>query len=90
MKYAIVAMGFVNGTPCPHRGQFLKSFDHEAHNGQGFGEFTKSLARAKRFDSSEQAFTFWKQQSVCHPLRPDGAPNRPLTALSIFLEPVDD
>jgi hypothetical protein len=88
MKYVIVALEFANGTPCPHAGQYLKSFDHEAHNGQGRGIFTKSLAKAKQFDSQEDIFAFWKQQANCRPLRPDGQPNRPMTALSITIEPV--
>jgi hypothetical protein len=86
----MVAVGFRNGVPCPHAGQFLKSFDHEAHNGQGDGVFTKKLERAKRFDSREELFAFWQKQSTVRPLRPDGEPNRPLTALTVTLEPVED
>jgi hypothetical protein len=90
MKYVIIAVGFENGTHCPHAGQFLKSFDHDAHDGQGFGVFTKSLARAKRFDTREELFAFWQQQSTVRPLRPDGKPNRPLTALTVTTEPVEE
>jgi hypothetical protein len=90
MKYVMIALGFANGTPCPHAGQYLKSFDHEAYNGQGFGMFTKALARAKRFDSREDVFAFWSKQSERHPLRSDGKPNKPLTALSVNVEPVNE
>jgi hypothetical protein len=90
MKYVIIALGFENGTPCPHAGEYLKSFDHEVYDGQGLGVFTKSLARAKRFDTHEDVFAFWNMQSASRPLRPDGKPNKPLTALSVKIEPVDE
>ena len=84
----IRAMGFANGRHCPHVGQWLLSFDFNAHNGQGFGVFTKNPAKAMRFDDAKAAFAFWRTQSVVKPLRPDGKPNRPLTALTIEIENV--
>jgi hypothetical protein len=85
----MVAVEFANGVPCPHAGQYLKSFDHDTDDGLGFGVFTKSKKRAKVFDSHEQLFEFWKKQSTTRPLRPDGEPNRPLTALTVTIEPID-
>lgn len=82
----IRAEGFVNGASCPHRGQYLKSFDFDAYGGQGFGEFTKDRAQAKVFKDAGEAMTFWKTVSKVKPRRPDGKPNRPLTALTVALE----
>lgn len=82
----IRAAGFANGTPCPHEGQFLKSFDHEAHRGQGEGDFTANAAEAMKFKGTTEAFEFWRRQSKTRKLRPDGKPNRPLTSLSIMIE----
>lgn len=86
MRYVIRAIAFANGEPCPHAGQWLSHFDVDAYNGQGWCEFTDNIRKAKRFDTFEAAMTFWKQQSKVQPLRPDGRPNRPLTALTAVIE----
>ena len=86
--YVIRAMGFANGVHCPHLNEYLVSFDHEAHDGRGFGTFSPRLSRAMVFDTRVEAMQFWQKQSTTMPLRPDGEPNRPLTALSISVEPL--
>jgi hypothetical protein len=85
--YVIRAEGFANGEHCPHAGEYVESFDHEAHGGQGYGEFTPHLACAMQFATTGEAIEFWRRVPKVRPLRPDGKPNRPLTALSVtFLE----
>jgi hypothetical protein len=84
--YIILAHGFANGVPCPHTGQWLESFDHDAFDGQGYGTFTPKEIDAKRFESISAAMQFWNTQSSVRPLRPDGKPNKPLTALTISVE----
>jgi hypothetical protein len=86
MKYVICAIAFANGAPCPHAGQWLAHFDHDAFGGQGWGEFTDKINHAKRFDTFEEAMAFWNKQSTVMPLRPDGRPNKPLTALTATIE----
>jgi hypothetical protein len=88
IRYLMKAVEFADGTPCPHAGQFLRDFDFEYHDGLGFGHFTHLRRRAKKFDSKEQLFEFWKQQPKCRPLRSDGEPNRPLTCLTVTIEPL--
>ena len=83
MPLAIRALGFANGTKCPIAGQYLKSFDFEADNGLGFGVFTDRIEEAMLFPDLVAASTFWKTQSKVRPRRPDGKPNRPLTATTI-------
>lgn len=90
MKYLMVAVEFANGTPCPHAGHYLKKFDHEYDNGVGFGVFTPHRRKAKRFDTREELFEFWKRQSKRRPIRADGQPNRPLTALTVTIEPIEE
>lgn len=85
-RYGILAVGFANGTPCPHANQWVKQFDHNAYNGQGQGVFTPDPERALRFDSAAAAMMFWGRQSTVRPLRPDGEPNKPLTALTVVIE----
>jgi hypothetical protein len=86
MTSVIRAVGFASGHPCPHAGQWLKSFDHEAFNGQGHGEFTDDIDRALHFTDAAAALEFWSRQSNVRPIRPDGRPNKPMTALTVEIE----
>ena len=58
--------------------------------GRGEVFVTTLKQEAKQFADLEAALEFWKQQSKRMPLRPDGKPNRPLTAFSITFESVDE
>lgn len=91
MTVVLVALGFADdATPCPHEGQYLKAFDFDAHGGVGFGEFTRDIAKARKFKDAGEAMEFWRTISTVRPRRADGEPNRPLTALSVELRHVDD
>jgi hypothetical protein len=68
-------------------GRWVKSFDVEAFDGRGDVVFTGNPREAMRFADLEAAVSAWKTQSRTRPLRPDGRPNRPLTALSITFDP---
>jgi hypothetical protein len=48
---------------------------------------TPNKARARVFPSLKEALELWRQESG---LRPDGLPNRPLTAFSITFESTTD
>ena len=52
-------------------------------------ETTSDKTEAKQFPDMVSAIEFWKQQSKILPFRPDGKPNRPLTAFTITFEQVD-
>jgi hypothetical protein len=43
---------------------------------------------ARRFATAAEALTAWTTQSTVRPLRPDGKPNKPLTALTVEIEHV--
>ncbi len=81
MTTVIRCWGWNNELLCPHEGQYVESGDHEAEGGRGYFTFTKKLKRAKRFSSVKEALEFYRKQSVIKPLRRDGLPNRPLTAM---------
>ena len=83
MSVVIRAVGFASGEPCEHRGWYLMSFDFDAWEGLGEGEFTPDIEEAKQFKDFAQAIKFWQTQSKVNPIRRDGRPNRPLTCLSI-------
>lgn len=62
---------------------YLKTFDPEAYNGRGEITTTKELNEAKRFENFQAVIDEWNTQSKIRPLRPDGKPNKPLTAFTV-------
>jgi hypothetical protein len=58
------------------------------YGGQGHGVFTDDPTKAMRFDRASDAMMFWGTQSTVMPTRPDGRPNKPLTALTAAIEPL--
>jgi hypothetical protein len=68
---------------------WLKDFDPDANEGLGFVEWTDDREEARVFDGVEDVHAYWSQQSTALPLRPDGKPNRPLTAFTIEVRPVE-
>jgi hypothetical protein len=87
-EHVIKAHSFANGAPCPHAGLYLKSMDFDAHDGIGAAEFTPRIERAMKFESATAALEFWRTVSKVKPIREDGKPNRPLTALTAEILPV--
>ncbi len=69
---------------------WLRSLDVDAHDGRGDVKLTHDKARALRFASITAAGECWKRQSTVQPLRPDGKPNRPLTAYTILFDLIED
>jgi hypothetical protein len=83
MATVIRCCGWANGTECPHEGQFIKTFDHEAFDGRGYGEFTPNVSEARQFATNGEAMEFWRKVSTVRPKRPDGKPNCPLTSMHV-------
>lgn len=67
---------------------YIMEYDIEAHDGRGEVVWTAHLDKARRWMDRESAMRDWKAQSKVRPLRPDGKPNRPLTAFTVSLESV--
>lgn len=68
-------------------GVYVMSYDLEAFGGRGEVSFTTDKQSAMQFKDATEAFNVWRSQSKTRPTRPDGRPNRPLTALTIEFEP---
>jgi hypothetical protein len=66
----------------PPLGAYLKAFDVDAADGYGTAEWTTDQAEALTYLSFSDAAEAWRRQSTVRPFRPDGRPNRPLTAFS--------
>lgn len=75
-------------SPLPEPGAYLKSYDPEAHEGSGWATWTTDPSEALIFPDIRAATETWRAQSITSPLRPDGKPNRPLTAFSVRMEHV--
>jgi hypothetical protein len=71
-------------------GMWLQAYDVEAHEGRGAVQWTESRYNAMIFHDPATAMRLWQTQSVTTPLRPDGKPNRPLTAYTVEVENLSD
>lgn len=65
---------------------WVAGFDIEAHDGRGEVRYTSDVATAMHFPTPGHLLDAWKCQSTTRPLRDDGEPNRPLTALTVEVE----
>lgn len=75
--------------PEPPVGAWLASFDPDGGaDGRGAWEFSIDPGKAMRFVDARTAMRVWRMRSKRRPLRPDGKPNRPLTAVTVLVEPI--
>ena len=72
----------------PVHGDYLEWSNPNAKHGRGDDRWTSDLTKAKRFKSFTDAMACWNAQSTLVPLRPDGRPNKPMTAYSVTVEEV--
>jgi hypothetical protein len=71
-------------------GEYLAAYDPEAHDGRGEITFTRDRARALVFPDLKAAWELIGTRPKKRPTRPDGKPNRPLTAFTLQIMPRDD
>lgn len=79
-----VAVEPTNGSP---EGQYLKSYDPEAHLGKGWAIWTSDVEEAMTWPLQALAWECWRQVPKARRIRPDGRPNRPLTAFTVEICP---
>ena len=90
MAVLIVSAGAMSGFDPGSVGKYLAEFDPDFGAGRGLVRWTADKTRALRFADIADAFACWKRPSTVVPLRPDGKPNRPLTAYTITFEETPD
>lgn len=84
MRCVVRIIGQANGRKSPHDGRFVKAWNPHTIFGLCDIETADSLADALVFEDAAEAFMQWRMRSDVEPNRPtDGAPNRPLTGLTI-------
>jgi hypothetical protein len=71
-------------------GEYVKTYDahwqpfpRKPQYPSGKVVWTPHANEAMKFDSFTDAFNCYRETSTTYPLRPDGKPNRPLTAHSV-------
>lgn len=73
-----------------HDGQYLVDYDPDRDLPLGHIVTTPNLEEAKRFSSAIEAMELWRRVSSKVARRPDGQPNRPLTAFTVEIVKVDE
>jgi hypothetical protein len=68
-------------------GLYVREYSPHGFDGRGKVVVTNELERACVFDDVAAALTCWNAVSYTHPRRPDGLPNRPLTAFTVEVLP---
>lgn len=81
----IISQGLADGRAM-NDGEYLESYDPDAMNGRGIMKWTKDKSKAIKFKDAGEAWQLWGRVSLKKPKRPDGKPNRPLTAFTILIE----
>ena len=79
----------VDALPDERQSYFRKTDGCAVVNGAFGGRIVLTPHRegAKQFADNAAAMIAWNTQSTVRPLRPDGRPNKPLTTLTVEIEP---
>lgn len=95
MPVLITFAGLSNGRLTPFDGKYLKEYDPGRDGVDPSGRpmiahivVTDDPASAMHFIDAAHAWEEWKRIDPRRPIRPDGKPNRPLTAFTIDIGPV--
>lgn len=87
----------IDGVADGHTGRYLVYFSPDTHLADGTYDggtlvTTEFPQHAQLFADAGAALECWKMPTTCacHAGRPDGKPNRPLTAYSALVEDIDD
>lgn len=79
-----------NGTRTPHDGRFLVAWNPHQPYGTLAVTSTDDISKARRFSGVFRAISDARTISRVQPRRPDGLPNRPLSALTFEVVPVEE
>jgi len=82
-KVIMQLMGVAPDGRPPPVATYVRDCDFDADHGRGRIIMTQKQDEAKRFDDVTAALDFYRTASKVVPIRPDGKPNRPLTAYNV-------
>jgi hypothetical protein len=86
MAYVVRIIGLLLDdelVPTPEDGLYVRLFDISRHDGIGPVPVTRFPRLAAHFASPADAVIWYRTRSTVRPTRPDGLPNRPLTAFTV-------
>lgn len=86
--YVIRVIGRASGEPSREDGHYVQDLDADAHQGRGHVTWANNAYHAKHFPDTDSALAYYHTQSKKYPTRPDGQPNKPLTAYTVDIMPV--
>ena len=89
MTAVIRLVCWADGRPTGLDGQYLVSWTQKPDDGTLKVTAAVNPADAFQFPTAAEALAAWREQSVDRPLRYDGKPNRPLTALTVEVLSLD-
>lgn len=92
MSCVIRIVSMADGRPSEFDGKYLWSWNIEAPGASAYAAAiaaTPHPTDAHQFEDPVEALEVWRSQSTKVPTRPDGAPNRPLTAYTIEVMTLD-
>jgi hypothetical protein len=90
MSVVIQILGLADGgDPFDLAGSYVKEYTPDGHEGRGDLVLTRHAGQAKRYASMAEATGELRRASTTHPTRADGKPNRPLSAFTVLMEPLD-
>src|SRR5690242_5463101 len=91
MPWGIYLIGLASGQSHPHCPGWVKYYDPSYVRPEGYDGgilvVTQNPLEAMTFLTAQEAFEKWKETAPPpHDIRPDGQPNRPLTAFSVTVQ----
>lgn len=90
-QYAVrILYAATGGPPTEHDGRYVVSWNPHTRVDKLDIVTTNGPSEARLWTNNRDCFAEWKTISNVQPKRPDGKPNRPLTAMSIQIEPWED
>lgn len=85
--YVLRIIGLQGKMMDPHAespiGKFITGFRPLAYDGLGEVLFSPNLPDALAFETADEAIGYYRQVPRHRPVKPDGKPNRPLTAFTV-------
>lgn len=90
MPYIIEIVCLADGQRHPYDGSYVVTYDPSVGSqpGECLLDVTRDPACARAFPTAMEAVAYTRQVDQRQPVRPDGRPNRPLTAFTLSIEPL--
>lgn len=80
-RWVLRVVCVADGSPTPLAGRYVRRWHPSATRpGLPMVDATDDATKARSFATAAEAYAYWTEVNRKHPVRPDGQPNRPMTA----------